>query len=83
MLSSDADAKTMFDKYKLPMPNQNLSDSEIAEYISYFRWADTNLRPQGKEQPQPAAPGAALPPTKTLSGSPGAESQPDRAKEKR
>jgi nitrite reductase (NO-forming) len=65
------------------MPNQNLSDSEIAEYISYFRWADTNLRPQGKEQPQPAASGAALPPNKTLSGSPGAESAPDRSKEKR
>jgi nitrite reductase (NO-forming) len=73
----------MLDKYKVPMPNQNLSDSEIAEYISYFRWADTNLRPQGKEQPQPAASGAALPPNKTLSGSPGAESAPDRGKEKR
>jgi nitrite reductase (NO-forming) len=83
MLQSDADAKAMLDKYKVPMPNQNLSDSEIAEYISYFRWADANLRPQGKEQPQPAASGAALPPNKTLSGSPGAESQPDRGKEKR
>ena len=81
MLSSDADAKAMFDKYKLPMPNQNLSDSEIAEYISYFHWADTNLRPQSKEQPP--APGAALPPNKTLSGSPGAESAPERGKEKR
>ena len=83
MLQSDADAKAMLDKYKVPMPNQNLSDSEIAEYISYFRWADTNLRPQGKEQPQPAASGAALPPNKTLSGSPAAESAPDRGKEKR
>jgi hypothetical protein len=30
-----------------------------------------NLRPQGQEQPQPAAPGTALPPNKTRSGSPG------------
>ena len=83
MLQSDADAKSMLDKYKLPMPNQNLSDSEIAEYISYFHWADTNLRPQGKEQPQAAAPGTALPPNKTLSGSPGAEPAPERGNEKR
>ena len=82
MLQSDADAKAMLDKYKVPMPNQNLSDAEIAEYTSYFHWADTNLRPQGKEQPQPAAAGSALPPNKTLSGSPGAESQPERGKEK-
>jgi len=71
MLPSDADAKALFDKYKLPMPNQNLSDEEIREFVAYFKWADTNLRPQAKEQPQPAAPGAALPPNMTLSGSPG------------
>jgi nitrite reductase (NO-forming) len=83
MLQSDADAKAMLDKYKVPMPNQNLSDAEIAEYTSYFHWADTNLRPQGKEQPQPAAPGTALSPNKTLSGSPGAEPAPDAGKGKR
>jgi nitrite reductase (NO-forming) len=71
MLASDADAKVLFDQYKVPMPNQNLSNTEIREFITYFRWADTNLRPQGQEQPQPAAPGTALPPNKTLSGSPG------------
>ena len=71
MLQTDADAKAMLDKYKLPMPNQNLSDEEIREYIAYFKWADKNLRLQGKEQPQPAAPGTALPPNKTLSGTPG------------
>jgi nitrite reductase (NO-forming) len=76
LLASDADAKAMFDKYKLPMPNQNLSDEEIREYIIYFKWADTNLRPQAKEQPQPVAQGAALPPNKTLSGSPGALTAP-------
>ncbi len=71
MLQSDADAKTMLDKYKLPMPNQNLADEEIRAFITYFKWADKNLQLQGKEQPQPAVPGAALPPNKTLSGSPG------------
>jgi nitrite reductase (NO-forming) len=71
MLPSDADAKSMFDKYKLPMPNQNLSDEEIRAFITYFKWADANLQLQGKQQPQPAAPGATLPPNKTLSGSPG------------
>jgi nitrite reductase (NO-forming) len=48
LLASDADAKAMFDKYKLPMPNQNLSDGEIKEFMTYFKWADTNLRPQGQ-----------------------------------
>ena len=71
MVQADVDAKTMLDKYKVPMPNQNLSDEEIRQFVTYFKWADTNLRPQGQEQPQPAAPGSALPPNKTLSGSPG------------
>ena len=57
MLASDAVAKQLLDKYKVPMPNQNASDGEIREYIAYFKWADANLKPQGREQPQPAAPG--------------------------
>jgi len=75
MLPTDVDAKAMFDKYKLPMPNQNLSDEEIRQFAAYFKWADVNLRPQGQEQPQPAAPGTALPPNQTLSGSPPASSK--------
>ena len=71
MLESDADAKALLDRYKVPMPNQNLSDPEIREYVAYFKWADENLQPQGERQPQPAAPGTALPPNRTLSGSPG------------
>jgi nitrite reductase (NO-forming) len=67
MLATDAMAKQLLDKYKVPMPNQNLSDQEIREYIAYFRWADANVRPQGTTQPQPAAPGSALPPNQTLS----------------
>jgi nitrite reductase (NO-forming) len=70
MLQTDADAKTLLDKYKLPMPNQNLSDEEIRQFTAYFKWADANLRPHGQEQPQPAAPGTAVPPNQTLSGSP-------------
>ena len=71
MLQSDADAKAMLDKYKVPMPNQNLSDEEIREFIAYFKWADANLKPQGERQPQTSATGTALPPNQTLSGSPG------------
>jgi nitrite reductase (NO-forming) len=71
MLQSDADAKAMLDKYKVPMPNQNLADKDIREFIAYFKWSDANLKPKGERQPQPAATGTTLPPDKTLSGSPG------------
>jgi nitrite reductase (NO-forming) len=70
MLQTDAAAKELLDKYKVPMPNQNLSDEEIKEYLEYFRWADTNLQPRGKEQPQPAAPGTARTPSETQSAAP-------------
>jgi len=70
MLKTDATAKAMLDRYKLPMPNQNAGDAEIREYIEYFRWADANLRPQGTEQPQRAAPGTTRPPSQTLSAVP-------------
>ena len=46
MLQTDPIAKEMLAKYKVPMPNQNLSDEEVREYIAYFKWADANLRPQ-------------------------------------
>ena len=70
MLQADADAKAMLDKYKLPMPNQGLSEAEIKQYIAYFRWADEHLQPQGKSQPQPSAPGTSLPPSQTRSATP-------------
>jgi nitrite reductase (NO-forming) len=54
VLKSDAAAKQMLDKYKIPMPNQGLNDAEMREFIAYFKWADANLRPQGATQPQPA-----------------------------
>ncbi|MGH2607471.1 MAG: multicopper oxidase domain-containing protein [Tepidiformaceae bacterium] len=41
MLESDHDAKAMLKEYNnLPMPNQNLSDAEIRQYIRYFKWVD-------------------------------------------
>ena len=75
MLQADATAKQLLDKYKVPMPNQNASNEEISEYIAYFKWADANLKPQGGEQPQPAAPGSALPQNRTPSGSPPSSSK--------
>ena len=86
MLQSDPTAKALLEKYKLPMPNQGLSDAEIKEYIAYFKWADANLQPQGKRQPQPANPESALPPSQTRSatpmpehGSPSGEASPGSA----
>jgi nitrite reductase (NO-forming) len=39
------------------MPNQNVSDTEIRQYIAYFKWADANLSPKG-ESAVPAIPAA-------------------------
>jgi nitrite reductase (NO-forming) len=69
MLQSDPTAKVLLEKWKLPMPNQGLSDEEIKQYLAYFKWADQNLQPQGKSQPQPSAPGTSRPPGQTPSGS--------------
>jgi nitrite reductase (NO-forming) len=68
--AGDPIAKQMLEKYKVPMPNQNLSDQEVKEYIEYFKWADANVRPQGTAQPQPSAPGAAKNPSETYSATP-------------
>ncbi|MBS0446879.1 MAG: c-type cytochrome [Proteobacteria bacterium] len=70
MLETDATAKQLLGKYKVPMPNQGLSEVEIQQYVAYFKWADEHLRPQGRTQPQPAEPGAALPPSETKSATP-------------
>jgi nitrite reductase (NO-forming) len=40
MLKSDPDAQAMLKQYKVPMPNQSLSDEEIRQYLAYFKWAD-------------------------------------------
>jgi nitrite reductase (NO-forming) len=67
MGKSDATGRDLVAKYKVPMPNQNASDAEIREYIAYFKWADANLQPRGKIQPQPAVPGSAKAPGETVS----------------
>ena len=47
MLQTDADAKAMLKEYNnVPMPNQNLSDAEITQYVKYFHWVDA--QPAGK-----------------------------------
>ena len=73
MLETDPIAKEMLEKYKVPMPNQNLSDEEIREYIAYFKWADANLRPQVVKQPQPGAPATTKLPLQKTSATPTAD----------
>jgi nitrite reductase (NO-forming) len=70
MLQSDPVVKEMLDKYKVPMPNQGLSDAEVKDYVAYFKWADANVQPQGTRQPQPTNPGTTLPPSQTQSATP-------------
>jgi nitrite reductase (NO-forming) len=57
MAMSDPIGQEMLAKYKVPMPNQNVSDAEIRQYIAYFKWADANLSPKG-ESAVPAIPAA-------------------------
>ena len=45
MARTDPIGKGLLAKYKVPMPNQNLSDAEIREYLAYFKWADANVHP--------------------------------------
>jgi nitrite reductase (NO-forming) len=70
MLQTDPTAKAMLEQWKIPMPNQGLSDDEIKQYLAYFKWADQNLRPKGTAQPQTSTPGTALPPSQTRSATP-------------
>jgi nitrite reductase (NO-forming) len=44
MLETDPIAMAMMEQYQIPMPNQNLSEEEIRQYIAYFRWVDENLQ---------------------------------------
>jgi nitrite reductase (NO-forming) len=71
MLKTDPDAKKLLEKYKVPMPDQNLTDKDIKEFIAYFKWSDEHLRPANEQQPAPAAPGTTKPPGQTLSGQQG------------
>ena len=67
MAKTDPIGKEMLAKYKVPMPNQNVTEAEVREYLAYFKWADANIQPKGRTQPQPAAPGTAKPPGQTHS----------------
>jgi nitrite reductase (NO-forming) len=50
MLQTDADAKAMLKEYNnIPMPNQNLTDAEVKQYIEYFEWYDK--QPKGLVKP--------------------------------
>lgn len=46
MVKTDPIGKEMLARYKVPMPNQNVSDAEIREYLAYFKWADANVAPR-------------------------------------
>jgi nitrite reductase (NO-forming) len=54
MLETDEHAKAMLKEFNnIPMPNQNLTDAEIREYIKYFQWYDS--QPKGAVKPAPMA----------------------------
>jgi nitrite reductase (NO-forming) len=41
MLKTDPDAQAMLKEFNnVPMPNQNLGDAEVKQYIEYFKWFD-------------------------------------------
>jgi len=42
MLAHDDSAKALLARFKVPMPNQNLTDQDIQHLIKYFRWAGGN-----------------------------------------
>jgi nitrite reductase (NO-forming) len=49
MLATDEHAKAMLKEYNnIPMPNQNLTDAEIRQYLKYFHWYDA--QPAGSVQ---------------------------------
>ena len=45
MLQTDPTAKALLERWKIPMPNQGLTDQEIKGYIEFFKWADQNIQP--------------------------------------
>jgi nitrite reductase (NO-forming) len=50
MLETDAEAQALLKEWKnIPIPNQNLSDEEIANYLKFFHWADE--QPAGTVKP--------------------------------
>jgi nitrite reductase (NO-forming) len=70
MLKTDADAKKLLEKYKVPMPNQGMTDEGVKDMVAYFRWADENVHVHGTQQPQVAPAEVSRPPSKTPSATP-------------
>jgi nitrite reductase (NO-forming) len=49
MLAGDDTAKALLPRFKIPMPNQNLTDTDIGRLLKYFRWAGKNPPPAGTD----------------------------------
>ena len=49
MLAHDDSAKALLARFKVPMPNQNLTDQDIEHLIKYFRWAGGNPPAAGRD----------------------------------
>ena len=50
MIATDATAKALLQKYNnVPMPNQNLSQAEIRQYLKYFHFIDGAAKPRAKK----------------------------------
>jgi nitrite reductase (NO-forming) len=49
MIAHDDTAKALLNRFKVPMPNQNLSPLEIADLIKYFHWAGSTPPPAGMD----------------------------------
>ncbi len=70
MLQTDPAAKAMLEKWKIPMPNQGLSDRGDRELHRLLQVGGPNLQPKGTTQPQPSAEGTSLSPAHTHSATP-------------
>jgi nitrite reductase (NO-forming) len=44
--SQGAVAQALLAGYQIQMPDQNLTDAQIRQFISYFRWADSTASPR-------------------------------------
>jgi nitrite reductase (NO-forming) len=49
MLAHDDTAKALLERFKVPMPNQELTPTDIARLIKYFRWTGTAPPPAGTD----------------------------------
>ncbi|HET7546279.1 MAG TPA: multicopper oxidase domain-containing protein [Usitatibacter sp.] len=70
MLKTDPKAKALLEKYKVPMPNQNMTPESIKEVIAYFQWADANIHVHGKDEKKSTNLDASRPPSQTPSATP-------------